>query len=95
MMTTSIRHIRFSDTLLIEQILSNIESMMRGIEQMDSHVASTQLQVAVNHIEGLQGFFPSREHREIVDGIENIIAHLQHRHSRRSPRLQGAVIHRG
>lgn len=62
--STSIRHIRFSDALMIEQILLRIELIMRGIEQrsIDTNIAETQLRAALNHIMRLQSFLPAQEH---------------------------------
>lgn len=75
---TSIRQSRFSSTLLIEDILQQIESILRGIEQrnIEGHVAEAQLHVVVSHIMRLERYFPAQEHAQILTGLQTVLTEL-------------------
>lgn len=77
---TSIRHSRFSNTLLIEDILQQIESILRRIEQRNIENAEAQLHVAVSHIMRLERYFPAQEHAQILTGLQTVLTELQRCH---------------
>lgn len=94
MLRTSIRHNRFSNTHLIEQILSEIESIVRRLSQedVDFCLAESQLRVAASHLERLQEYFA---YSDLDDSLQILIAQLQAQHSRSSYSFQSRAISNG
>lgn len=96
--STSIRHNRFTNTLLIESVLSQIELIVQGINRasIDTHLAQSQLQVAANHLGRLQRYFPLSAYRELVQGLQCLITQLQHSRQRwRGSRFRSQLCHSG
>ena len=95
---TSIRHNRFADALLIEQILSEIETIVRRIERgsTDVHLAESELRVAAGHLGRLGRFLPANAYQELSVGVQRLISHLQHSRRRsRVSRFQHRLRHSG
>lgn len=91
-----IRHNRFSNSLLIEDILQLLRLEQRDV---DYGVAEAQLRVALNHIVRLEDHFPAPEHSQILSGLQAIISCLQHSQNQpaitQQSNIRATVVHNG
>lgn len=95
---TSIRHNRFTNTLLIEHILSEIELIVREIDRgsIDEGLAESELRVAASHLGRLQNYLPSDKYHAFVSSVQQLITQLQNSRERcRHSRFRSRLCHSG